>query len=274
MSSLTLNYGASDVRSNIAERVANALGYELAGREVLQTAAQTYNVPETKLSYVIHHGPSFFGMSDSTRKRYVAYILATAAQYLLKDNLVYHGPAGFFVAQGISHILKIRLISPLDRRIAFLMEKENLSREKAEQAVKRDEKDRKKWASKVFGLDDSDSRYYDENIEIDPSREDEIVDRIVAAARDRRYQSMTYSMQSMQNKELSYRIKAILYDIDPELRVRCESGNIFINTTAPGRSKDKTVTAIRDRLNEYADIKQVDVQVEDDTFKLKTGLLR
>ncbi len=201
MSSITIAYGASGIRGTIASKVADELGYELIGRSVLQAASQTYNIEESKLAYVIHHGPSFFGISETTRNRYLACVLAASAGFLLKDNVVFNGPAGFLIAQGVSHILKVRMVPTLEDRIAFIMERDNLSHEKAEHTVSRDEKDRKKWSSKVFGIDDSDTNHYDLNIEFDRTNEERIIERIVSASRDKRYQPMTYSWRCIGNKE-------------------------------------------------------------------------
>ncbi len=267
MSIITISYGNSGVRENIADRVASILGYESVGREVIETASKRFNVLESKLSHTIHHAPSFFELSEHTRIRNVSYILAAAAEYLLKDNLVYHGPAGHIIAQDISHILKAHLQTSTEARIQFTIDRENISREKAEKLVAREEAEREKWASMVFGLDDSDPKLYDLTINDSHTNMDEALSLITTAIKDRKYQPMTFSIQRAKNKELSYRIKALLIDLDPEIQVHCEEGKVIVNTKAHRRSQQKNMDLIKERVEALPDVKQVEIDMKDDLFE-------
>ena len=111
-------------------------------------------------------------------------------------------------------------------------------------------------------------------IEFDGSGIDEIVKRISATIRDKRYQPMTYSLQCMKNKELTCRVRALLIDVDPDIRVRVENGAVFVDTKASGRSKSKSVALIRERVEGLPDVGQVEVRVADGLFERSAGLMR
>ncbi len=274
MSVVTISYGSSDIRGHIADGVAQLLGYKLVGREVLKEASNRFNVMESKLSHAIHHGPTFFGMSDTTRKKYISYILAIASESLLQNEIVYHGPAGHIIAQGIPHILKVRLVSSPESRIAYTMDHNNLSRERAEQVVEKENIDRKKWASIAFGINDDDKDIYDLLIcecQIGMKR---TIETIVNAAREKKYKPMTYSMQCIRNKELSCRIQALLIDINQDIKVQCENGRVTLSVCLRESEKNKKQKIIQKRLETIDDVEHIEINIIDDMFDRDVGIMR
>ncbi len=271
---IAISYGYSATRENIATKVAEVLGYEAIGRQVLVSASEKFNIPESKLANAVHDIPSFFGMSVGKRKRYIAYILAAAAEYLKRDNIVYHGPAPHLIGQRISHVLKVRIITPLEVRVTFEMKRNNVSREEALELVAATEKQRRKWTKEAFGLDDTNSELYDLVIDMNQTSLDDTLELITTVVRDRKYQPMTYSLRCASNTELTYLVRAHLIDIDPEVAVRCEEGIVYVNTKAHGRAKEKNTAIIQQRLRELPGVENVEVSVADDLFERIAGTMR
>ncbi|MFH1738835.1 MAG: cytidylate kinase-like family protein [bacterium] len=274
MSIVAISYGACDTRDNIAATVAEVLGYERIGREVLELASKTFGIPEGKLSRAIRFTPSFFGMSIKIRDRYIAYILAAAAEFMTRDNIVYHGPAAHVIGQGISHVLRVRIISSLESRIAFAMQRDNITREAAETIVANEEKERQKWVKQAFGFDDSEPALYDLVIDATEKSSEEAMDIIVDTLRNKRFQPMTYSMQCASNIELSTRVKAHLIDVDPGVRVRAEDGHVFVDTTIHSKAKDKHSQTIRERIQSLPGVKKIEINITEDLFKRIAGTMR
>ena len=48
-----------------------------------------------------------------------------------EGDLVYHGQAGQQLLRGIAHVVKVRLIAPLEYRLRAVMAREGLARERA-----------------------------------------------------------------------------------------------------------------------------------------------
>ncbi len=267
MSVISISYGSSTVRNNIAEEVAKHMGYSLVGREVLKQASAEFDVPETKLSHAIHHGPSFFGMSELKRKRYIAYILAAGAKFLLQNDIIYHGPAGHVIAQGVSHVLKVLIRSSKKDRIAFLMDSKNLSREKAEAEVAHEEKERAKWAKMAFEIDDTDSKLYDLTLDINRTGMRDAVKRIADTAQEKRFHPMTYSLQTMRDKECIYKVRALLIDLDPDVHVHCKKGNVVVETKAEKRKMKRNQDMIEERLKNVSEVEQLEIHMREDYFE-------
>jgi len=88
-----------------------------------------------------------------------------------------------------------------------------------------------KW---VYGKDDADPSLYDLVINISHIGVEKAVELVTSTVRQKKFQAMTYSTRLMKNIELSCRVAATLIDIDPDIRVRSEDGNVHVHTKVVG----------------------------------------
>ena len=117
MSIVTISRGSYSRGKEVAEKVAQKLGYECISRDILLEASEQFNIPEIKLVRAIHDAPSVLDRFTYGKDRYVAYIRAALLKHVQKDNVVYHGLAGHLFLEGIPHVLKVRIIADLEDRI-------------------------------------------------------------------------------------------------------------------------------------------------------------
>lgn len=271
---ITISKRLYDRGDEIADRVARKLGYENIGREVFTVASREFGIPEGKLFEAVHDAPSMLGMSPANRKRYISYAQAALAAYMLRDNVVYHGPAGHLLVQGVSHVLRVRILSNMEDRVALMAKREGVSEKEARKHIQRDDEQRKKWVKLFYDRDDTDPHIYDLMINVAQVPIDHAVKIIAETAQLRRFQPMTYSLKLIRNLELRYRVKAHLVDIDNDVRVDSENGNVVVYTKAKGRNKTRNVEMIRERVLQLADVKSVDVRVSEDLFERFAGRMR
>ena len=57
---ITIYQGASGEGQELAETVAQDLGYRCVGREVLVEASRRYGIPEAKLNEIVEKGPHWW----------------------------------------------------------------------------------------------------------------------------------------------------------------------------------------------------------------------
>ena len=271
---ITISKRTYDRSEEIAERVAQIMGYECIGREVFVSASHEFDIPEEKLYDAILGSPSLLGMSPTKRKRYIAYVQAAVAEYMLKDNVVYYGPAGHLLIQGVSHVLRVRIIADLEDRIALKMKMEKVSEKEARKSILHDDEQRRKWVQTVYGKDVTDPSLYDLVINIGQITVDQAVDIITRTVKSRKFQPMTYSTNLMKNIELSCRVRAHLIDIDPEIRVRSENGNVHVYAKASGRARKKHAEIINERAMKLPGVKSVEVHMSEDMFERIAGEMR
>ena len=151
MSIITISRGSYSRGKEVAERLAQSLGYECLSRDILLEASERYNIPEIKLIRAIHDAPSILERFTYGKEQYVAFIRAALLRHVQKDNVVYHGLAGHFMLQGIPHVLKVRILADLEDRVAEEMKRENISADEARRILLKDDEERRRWSLKTFG---------------------------------------------------------------------------------------------------------------------------
>jgi len=117
MSIITISRCSYSKGKEIAEKLAQRLGYECVSREILLEASKESNIPEVKFARALHDAPSVLDKIIYGKERFIAYLKCALLEHVKKDNVVYHGLAGHFFLQGIPNVIKIRIIANIEDRI-------------------------------------------------------------------------------------------------------------------------------------------------------------
>ena len=258
MSIITISRGSYSRGKEVAEKLAQALGYECLSRDILLEASERFNIPEIRLIRAIHDAPSILQRFTYGKEQYVAYIRAALLRHVQKDNVVYHGLAGHFLLRGIPHVLKVRIIADLEDRVAEEMKRENISADEARRILLKDDEERRKWSLKVYGTDTWDPSLYDLLIHIKCIKVDEAVDIIKCAVKGSCFQSTPEGQRLVDEMSLAARIEAALVQEIPSVKVEVKNGEIFINLRGALR-EDKELMSRVQRL--AANIAGIDVKV-------------
>jgi cytidylate kinase len=158
---ITISRGTMSGGKALAECLSSTLGYPCLGREIVVDAAAKLGVPEQVLAKKIEKGPGFWERLTLERRIYAVAVEATLAEQIEKGDLVYHGLAGHLLLRGLPAVLRLRLIAPFEGRVRALMERENLTREAAEQFIRSGDEDRVRWTRFMYGVDVLDPHLYD-----------------------------------------------------------------------------------------------------------------
>ncbi|MDH4247103.1 MAG: cytidylate kinase family protein [Deltaproteobacteria bacterium] len=161
MAIITLTRGLHSGGEAIAESIAEALGARCVSSEVLTEAAKKFNVPEDKMLKVFENTPTFWERMTESRRIHLAYIQATLADLAKDNNLVYHGNLGQELLREVPHVLKVRLMFPIEARVQRIMEQFNYAREQAEKFVEQIDEDRTRRSRYFFNSDWRDPSRYD-----------------------------------------------------------------------------------------------------------------
>jgi cytidylate kinase len=240
------------------------LGYECIDQEVFRDAAAVSGIDESKLSRAFREPPSFFGMSETARRRSIAHVAAALARHMLKDNVIYHGSFGHLLIPGVSHVLKVRIYAQREDRVAARTRCDGEADSGgAEKALRREDRERQALAKMVFEVDDEDTDLFDLVINTSQVDVDTAVAIIASTAKLKRYQPMTYSMRCMENLELSLRAKASVVDLDPAVVVEADGGNVRIRTRC---GRGRRLAEVRRRAAELEGAKSVEIDTVKDSF--------
>ena len=259
MAIITISRGSYSKGKEVAEKVAAQLGYRCLSREVILDASDHYHIPEIKMVKAIHDAPSILERFGQSKARFVAYYQSVLTREVQKDNVVYHGLAGHLLLKGVPHVLKVRIIADLSDRVQSEMEREGISKQKAQALILRDDEERRKWTQSLYGVDPWDSSLYDMILHIQRFTVDDAVDFICKAVDQKEFKTSKKSQQKMDDLALASQIKAALVVVSPNIAVTSHYGNVLIYTKAEDRIVRKLEKKARGLSEEIKGIKSLEV---------------
>ena len=260
---ITVSADSLELELDIARRAAEALGYDLLGRELLADVAQTNGLTEDELVKALDSPPGFLGLRARRRRNLLTHIQAACLDRLLADNVVCHGLAAHLYVMGVSHAIRVRVVGvPCDPD-----EDEVRSDENGRQPDQRIQA-RRCWSLEVFQVDETDPNNYDLVLNLTQQGPDDMVEKICQAARDRRFMAMTYSRKCLLDKALSSRVREALMSKFPDVRVEANDGAVKAEVQSLGRDQRKKQEAVREMVSQIPGVSFVEVHVVRDLFGL------
>jgi cytidylate kinase len=268
MSIVTISRGSYSRGKEVAEKVAQKLGFECISRDVLIEASEEFDVPEVRLLRAIRDAPSILDRLTFGKERYIAYIQAALLEHFQKDNVVYHGLAGHYFVRGISHVLKVRIIGEKEDRAKFLMERDDvfeqaasamkglsepglkrpgmvrrLSKEQALRVLEDIDEARRRWGLHLYGMDTHDPSFYDLVIHVKKLSTEDTANIICHAAELDRFQATAESQQAMDDLLLAASVKAQLIERYPRVNVTANQGIVYIALEGGSSSEKEAIQA-------------------------------
>lgn len=255
---ITISRGSYSRGKEVAEKLAEALGYECISRDILLEASEEFNTPEIKLIRALHDAPTVLERFHFGKERYISYVKSALLQHVRRDNVVYHGLAGHYFLQDIPHVLKVRIIADIDDRVREEMSRENIPAEKARYILKKDDEERRKWGIALHGMDTWDSRLYDLVIHIKALTVEDAVRIICDTVKKETFRTTPESRKLLEDLALAARVQAQLVEKFPRVNVTADNGQVFIGCTGekPALREDDENT-IKQLLENVEDVKEV-----------------
>ncbi len=262
MTIITISRGSYSHGKEIAEKVAEKLGYECIARKALLEASEEYDIPEVKLLRAMQVAPSILDRFVGGKERYLAYIKAALMNHVRTGDVVYHGLAGHFFLEGISHVLKVRINACMEERAELVMARDDVSREEAIHSIKAADTERFDWSMKLHGFDHNDSYLYDLVLHLRQISMDDAVDTICRLARTEGFQATDESQQAMEDVALAASVRSHLIGLKPDVEVTADCGVVLVKTAAYAIYRDPLTREIKNLAMGVEGVKEVHVELE------------
>ena len=237
MQIITIYQGASGSGEELAESVAQALGYGCVDREVLVQASLQYSIPETKLTEIVDREPSWWATFTHNLDPYRIALQAAFCEIARDHGIVYHGHLGHELIPKFQHVLKVLLTAPMELRIDQVRERHKLNDLAARRYVEEIDKARTRRLQSMFGTDWRDASRYDLVVNLGHIGLVTAKQLIVDAAHAPDFQMTPASKQAFENFALALQVRATLALADDLSQVRVEvkasEGDIFVSGTVP-----------------------------------------
>jgi cytidylate kinase len=261
MAIITISRGSYSAGKEIAEQVAERLGYECFSRDLLLEASEHFNIPEIKLVRALHDAPSVFQRFTYGREKYLAFVQCTFLEHAQRDNMVYHGLAGHFMLKGVDHVLKIRILAEMEDRVRLEMEREGLPREKAFKVLKKDDDERRKWTLSLWGRDPWDPALYDLVIHVHRIKTGDAVDIICHAAGLEHFKTTPESQKAVDDLLLAAQVKTKLVPELPGCTVTAKDGSVRVDLEGDVAKEPRFVDQVKRLAGDTPGVKDIRVNV-------------
>jgi cytidylate kinase len=228
---ITISRGSYSKGKEVAEKVAEKLGYACVAREVVIEASKEFDIPEVRLVRAIHDAPSILDRFTYGKEKFIAYFQSALLKCLERDNIVYHGLAGHFLLKGVCHVLKVRIISDMEDRVRLEMDREKITSEDALSLLKKDDEERRKWSLNLYGIDTADPLLYDLVIHIRKIKVDDAVDLICHTAGLDCFKTTFESQKAMEDLVLASEVRTTLLDLKPDIQVHVRNGVVTLGAS-------------------------------------------
>ena len=261
MAIITISRGSYSKGKEVAEKVAERLGYACISRDLLVEASEHFNIPEIKLVRALHDAPSILERFTYGKENYLAYIEAAFLRHAQKDNMIYHGLAGHFFLKGVQHVLKVRVLADIEDRIRLETEREKIGKDEARYILEKDDHERRQWSLKLFGIDTWDPRLYDLVLHIRRLTVDDAVSIICHTVDLPHFKTTTESQKVLDDLALAAEVKTKLVPTYSNVKVTAHEGVVYIDTAWTMQSAPQLADEIEAVAKKVDGVKEVKVHV-------------
>ena len=248
MAVITISRGSFSGGKMLAECLADALGYRCIDRDVIVDKAAAYGATQEELRATLDKPPSFLDRMKHKRYIYLTLIQAALLEEVRGGKAIYHGNAGHLLLRGVSHVLRVRIIAPLEYRVAMVQDSLKLGPAEALAYVQKMDQDRARWTQYLYGVGCGDPTQYDLVLSLERMDIREACEVIAHAAQMRCFEETPEYHAALEDLALASRVRASLIG-DPrtsqaEVDIRARSGAVTLNAAACTAGQMEDVQAI------------------------------
>jgi cytidylate kinase len=229
---IAISRGSHSGGTQLAERLHERLGWRVLSQETMSEAVQKYGVSEEELNRGLDMPANFFERFTHRKRRYILAAQAAIADLFAEGNGIYHGLAGQFLFGGLCNVFKVRLIAPMDFRIAQTMAARGMTRGEAVRYIQDVDERRAKWGRQMFGVDWSDPDLYDLVVNLEQMTVESAADLVAEVLERGDYRPTPRCLQEFKNFALERKIRAEIFFNSPynpdTVRIIADNGRVVL----------------------------------------------
>ena len=150
----------------IGQCLAHTAGIKYVSREELFAVANTHGEIADRVVKAIPKAARDYAGFSELRRPYKILMRLALLQYADQGSFAYFGYSGHLLLEGISHVVKARLIAPLELRVSLTMNRLKCGEEEARDYIRQMDEERSTWARFMYGRDIRDPNQYDVTINL------------------------------------------------------------------------------------------------------------
>lgn len=210
MSIIMISSAAHSTALELAQSLAKKTGWPSLSRIELSEKAREHGIKLGRLETSIIKSPVVPERLAKEKDLYLAFITTILCEKGKGGNLIYQGRAGHLLLPGVTHRLRVGLMTPSEMRIENAMRELRLPREKAEVYLNQLDEDFDKWVRYVHGMERLDPGQYDLFVNLHNVSLPSISATLCSMAELPDFQPTPVSLRLMDNIELAARARVLL----------------------------------------------------------------
>jgi cytidylate kinase len=241
MAVITISRHPGSLGDTIARAIAERLNYRLVERGELIRVAERIggtDVAWDRAPEMRERSPSFWERLNEERRRYASVLRRATTQLAEEGDVVIVGLGGGQLLKGLSNVLRLQIIAPMDVRLERVMErgfddvKGPLSREQARDLIRKSDRDIGGYMRYLFNIDWLESNHWDLVINTGRFSVSESVEIVAAIVDSGMLEPSVLDNQRLANLALASRVEATVLG-DPTvwangLKVVAQDGRVRI----------------------------------------------
>jgi len=227
MSIITISRGSFSGGKMLAQCLSQELGYRCIDREVIVERAAAHGVSQEELRDALQKPPTFLERIQHKKYLYLVLIQAALIEEVRTGNAVYHGNAGHLLLKGGPHILRVRIIAPMEFRLNMAQDRLKLDRFEALDYINRMDQDRRKWTQYLYGTDWGDAGNFDVVLNLESMKIAEAASVVSTLARQPCFEFTPACQAAMDDLALASRVRTqlALYESTAHMEVEVAASN-------------------------------------------------
>ncbi len=258
MQIICISRGSQSRGKEFAENLATKLGYECLSREQLLEEASNRRIPVGKLETAIIKPHIYSEKLALELEHYKALATSILCEKALNGNVVYHGRTGHLLLPGITHILKLRVVSETENRIESVMTKLQLPRDKARRYLEQVDDDRRKWVKTFYNIDWAEFTLYDLIVNLSHVNVSNAASAICSMAQLPEFQATPASINALKDLYLTSKARLLLFSDrrtnSLNIKIKANDGILYI--TYPVQQAEN-IEVINEVLKSLDDAKEI-----------------
>jgi cytidylate kinase len=241
MAVITISRHPGSLGDTIARALAERLQYRLVERSELIRVAERIggtDVAWDRAPELRERSPSFWERLNEERRRYASVLRRAITQLAEDDDVVIVGLGGGQLLKGLSNVLRLQIIAPMDVRLERVMERGfddvagPLSRDQARDLIRRSDRDIGGYMRYLFNIDWLEPHHWDVVINTGRFSVAQTVEMVAAIVDSGMLEPSTLDRQRLANLGLASRVEATVLS-DPTvwangLKVVAQDGRVRI----------------------------------------------
>jgi cytidylate kinase len=211
---LLISRGTMSGGRMIGQCLAKHEGFQCVTREDLLAAVSRYGDLATQIAGQLAKGASAYEEFSELRHRYLILMRRALLEYAGKGRLAYFGYSGHLLLERLPQFVRIRLLAPMEMRIARTRELLDYSESGAREYIRRVDEERARWTRMMYGVDLRDPSLYDVCLNIERLSIQGACDLLRKTMQQDDFQPAPKSIEQAGNYYLATQVLALLA-IDP-----------------------------------------------------------